>query len=203
MSDTVVDDPYIVLGGHSAGGGLVLAFANSIHRHLACSYLFLAPFLGLGSEVNRPHFGGWVRVHRLKLAAIALAKLAGLSRFDDATVVTFNTAPARDERYVASWSFMTLLAFGPGPWLPGRLSISPEQRVLVLALQDDECFKQPLFAAAFAAIAPHAEVPELGRGGHWDLLVDQGAIQRLIAWLHAQASREETEPKVALPGQAA
>ncbi len=194
---------YITLGGHSAGGGLVLAFARSSEQQLASSYLFLAPFLGLGSKVNRPHFGGWVRLELLKFQLLTLANLFGITRFNEATVVGFNVGAARDPRYVANWSFNTLLQYGPGPWLEDLPLLSREKPVLVLAAAADECFVQPLYKEAFQVIAPHAQLPDVGLGGHWDLLVDPIAIQLIIAWLADQSASRDREVPAAYPDRAA
>lgn len=173
----------ITLAGHSAGGGVVLAFARSASQHLASSYIFLAPYLGLGSPLNRPHFGGWVRLRGLTLKALTLANLLGITRFNEATVVDFNVEAAGDPRYVASWSFNTLLAFGPGRWLADAPPLPRRKPVLVIAGQDDECFVQPLYRSAFDQVAPHAEVVDIGRGGHWDLLVSPRTVAAVIGWL--------------------
>lgn len=201
---SAVGDPYIVLGGHSAGGGLVLAFARSEAQRLASAYLFLAPFLGLGSNLNRPHFGGWVRrLHISRLRALSAANLLGIKRFNDTTVVDFNVGPAGDPRYVASWSFNTLLAFGPGRWMADAAPLPREKPVLVLAGRDDECFAQPLYAEAFKLVAPHAEVAEVGPGGHWDLLVDNQAIQLINGWLSRQPGAVADEAAPVRPERAA
>lgn len=186
------DRPQITLGGHSAGGGIVLAFARSPAADLVSSYLFLAPFLGFGSEVDRPHFGGWVRLRIGVLRLLTLANVLGITRFNGSTVVDFNIEAAGDPRYVPSWSFSTLLAFGPDRWSANARPLPAHKPVLVLACSDDECFSQRHYAGAFAVVAPHAELPEVGPGGHWDLLVDAKAAQLAIRWLEAQ-NRRETE----------
>ena len=40
-----------------------------------------------------------------------------IERFNDATVVDFDIREAHDSRYTATWSYNTMLAFGPGRWL--------------------------------------------------------------------------------------
>jgi non-heme chloroperoxidase len=174
----------IVLGGHSAGGGLVLALSRSPSRQLVSAYLFLAPFVGLGSPVNRPYFGGWVRLRALRLRVLSLISALGVTRFNGSTVIDF--APAArllDSRYVPSWSFNTTLAFGPGLWFEQPVPIDRNIPVLVAAGGADECFESSLYPAAFRSIAPHAEFCTPGDIGHWDLLVDTKTLDAVERWL--------------------
>lgn len=174
----------IVLGGHSAGGGLVLGFSRTPAARLASGFLFIAPFLGLGSPVNRPYFGGWARQRNFALRALVLANLFGIKRFNDVTVVDFDPdACGGEPRYTPGWSFNTLLAFGPGRWVDDAPPIPEHKPVLVLAGSADECFVQPLYRQAFDRIAPQAEIPDVGPVGHWDVMVEPRAIAALAAWL--------------------
>jgi alpha-beta hydrolase superfamily lysophospholipase len=182
----------VVLGGHSAGGGLVLGAARS-RPEAADAYLFLAPYLGLGGPASRPHFGGWVRLRILPLLAVAAANLLGVARFNDTTVLDFDPdACARDGRYVPSWSFNTLLAFGPGRWMRHAAPIPEDRPVLVLAGAGDECFDYRSYRDAFDVVAPHAENPDVGPCGHWDLLVDLKAISLIGAWLARRPGSHRT-----------
>ncbi|MGH3851171.1 MAG: alpha/beta hydrolase, partial [Pseudonocardiaceae bacterium] len=174
----------IVLGGHSAGGGLVLAISRSPLHRLISGYLFLAPFMGLGSPVNRPYFGGWVRLRGVRLRVLSLISALGVTRFNGNTVIDF--APAArllDSRYVQSWSFNTTLAFGPGLWFEQPVPIERDIPVLVAAGTADECFVSSLYPAAFRTIAPHAEFCSLGAIGHWDLLTDPKTLIAVERWL--------------------
>lgn len=177
-------DDRIVVGGHSAGGGVALGVSRTPASELVAGYVFLAPFLGLGSPSIRPYFGGWVRVRGVALRALTLLNALGVRRFNDSTVIDFNMdACLHDPRFVKDWSFDTMLAFGPGRWLAAAPAITAEKPVLLLAGVKDQCFFQPHYRDAFQVVAPHAEMPALGLSGHWDLLVNAGALGALAAWL--------------------
>ncbi|HUO21479.1 MAG TPA: alpha/beta fold hydrolase [Caulobacteraceae bacterium] len=181
-------DAKISLAGHSAGGGLALGFARTAEAEdLVDSYVFLAPFLGLGCAANRPFFGGWVGLRAMTLRALTLANLFGVERFNDTTVVEFDTRGAAGDAYADSWSYNTMLAFGPGRWLPDARPLSSDKPVLVLAGTRDECFDASLYADAFAVAAPHADIRTLGPIGHWDLLVDDQTTLQMADWLARQA----------------
>jgi alpha-beta hydrolase superfamily lysophospholipase len=189
----------LCLAGHSAGGGLALGLSRTEADSLVDSYLFLAPFLGLGCPVNRPYFGGWVSLRALKLRALTLANLFGIERFNDATVVDFDIRETIDPRYTASWSYNTMLAFGPGRWLPDALPIPADKPVLVLAGDQDDCFDPTLYADAFAIVAPHAAIRSAGPIGHWDLLVSEEAITQIARWLADIAVAELVDTAEAHP----
>jgi alpha-beta hydrolase superfamily lysophospholipase len=176
------NDP-IILVGHSAGGGVILGVSRTSASELVSGYIFLAPYLGLGSATVRPRFGGWVTVRSWRFRAIVLLNLFGIKRFNDNTVVEFNMdACLYDPRFVRSWSFNTALAFGPGPWVASA-AIAAEKPVLVLAGEADQCFVTQLYRYAFKVIAPHAVIHNVGPAGHWDLLVDPGTIAAVENWI--------------------
>jgi non-heme chloroperoxidase len=177
----------IVLGGHSAGGGLVLAISRGPMHRFISAYLFLAPFMGLGSPVNRPYFGGWVRLRALRLRLLSLMSALGVTQLNGKTVIDF--APAAwllDDRYVRSWSFNTTLAFGPGLWFEQSMPMDQNIPVLVASGTADECFVSSLYPTAFQTIAPHAEFCHFDSIGHWDLLIDPSTRCAITAWLAGQ-----------------
>ncbi len=177
-------DARIVLGGHSAGGGLVLRFSRSAAGQKVAAYFFLAPYLGLGSPTIRPLFGGWAKVQANRLRALSLANVLGITRFNDATVVSFDlSACPNRETYTPSWSFNTLLAMGPGRWAPDALGIDHTKPVLVVSGDRDECFYPEAYVEAFAILAPQAEVRTIPDSGHWDILVDPKAVNLAVDWL--------------------
>lgn len=174
----------ILLAGHSAGGGVALGLSRTAADALVDGYVFLAPFLGLGSASIRPFFGGWIRVRAWTLRALTLANLLGIRRFNEATVIDFNMdACLHDLRFVKSWSFNTALAFGPGPWMADAEPISPEKPVLFLTGKRDECFVPERYPEALRVIAPHSTFSEIEGRGHWDLLVDRTALDAVATWL--------------------
>ncbi len=174
----------IVLGGHSAGGGLVLRFSRSPAGQRVAAYYFLAPYLGLGSPTIRPLFGGWAKVQANRLRALSLANVLGIHRFNEATVVSFDlSACPNREAYTTSWSFNTLLAMGPGRWAPNALGIDGDKPVMVISGDHDECFYPETYAEAFGILAPQAEVRTIADSGHWDVLVDPQAAKITLDWL--------------------
>jgi non-heme chloroperoxidase len=174
----------IVLGGHSAGGGLVLRFCRSPSGRRVSGCLFLAPYLGLGSPTMRPLFGGWVSLRAHRLRALALANVLGISWFNETTIIGFNLgALARDPAYTPSWSFNTMLGFGPGLWSTTAPAIDSRIPVLSVCGDRDECFFPDAYPEAFRTVAPQAEVKLVADCGHWDILVDDRVLKMATDWL--------------------
>ena len=177
-------DDRIVLGGHSAGGGVVLGLSRSEARDLVDGYVFLAPYLGLGSPTVRPYFGGWTRLRAMRMKALVLANLFGVRWLNNMTVVDFDLdAAPHDPRFVRHWSFNTMMAFGAGRWIPDAEPITPAKPVLLLAGETDECFDQSRYREALDVVAPHADMPPVGQCGHFDLLVDRVVADALCGWI--------------------
>jgi len=176
--------PRLVLGGHSAGGGLLLrTIANGIDPFIS-AYMFFSPYLGLGSPTIRPYFGGWVSINTSLLRAIFLANLFGVTRFNDKTVVHFDLSACPDSwRYTPSWSFNMLLAFGPDIWNSAPLPIPEGKPVLVVAGLNDQCFYPEGYHEAFACLASKADVRMAKNCGHWDILVAPETIGFVVNWL--------------------
>jgi len=191
----------IILGGHSAGGGLALRFSRSRAGHRVSGYLFLTPYLGLGSPTIRPLFGGWIRVRMNRLRAVILANVLGIKRFNNMTVISFDLSGCPDRQsYAPSWSFNTALAMGPGRWIPGARGIDSGKAVLVVTAGRDECFYANAYPEAFRSLAPQAEIRTVKNIGHWDVLVDPEVLAITTEWLSriAKARDRQNSPQYAV-----
>jgi len=184
FSDRTQPRSRIVLGGHSAGGGLALRFSRSRAGRRVSGYFFVTPYLGLGSPTIRPLFGGWIRIHMARVRALMLANALGMRQFNNATVVSFDLTDCPDsESYTPNWSFSTVLAMGPGRWPPDAKGIDRDKAVLVVTAERDECFYTDAYPEAFSILAPHAEVRTIRNVGHWDVLVDPELVTIVSGWL--------------------
>ena len=181
----------IVIGGHSAGGGLVTQVARlPMARHIA-GWLLLAPYLGVATGTVRPFFGGWLTgIDRAGLARALLASLAGrptgqrpLARFNREAVL-------HDPRFVRTWGFETVFGFGPGSVAgTGQPYVPASAPVLLLAGDADNCFLPAAYPAALARIAPHGEAVILPGLGHWDILAQPEALAATAGWLQRHWSK--------------
>lgn len=186
--------PTVVVGGHSAGGGLVVNVARSSYAAPVSGWLLFAPFLRIDSDTLRPYFGGWVsEIDRVRLALIAGANMLGITRFNDRIVAGFDReAFLHDPRFAREWSFATAFGFGPGA-VPGkaRRQIAAEAPVLLVSGTQDECFVAERYQAALAPIAPHGEVILTQGRGHWDILADEEVAGICARWIDAHFALPE------------
>lgn len=174
----------IILGGHSAGGGLILNISRTSVHDLLSGYVLMAPYLGLNSPTVRPHFGGWVHVRKCLLRALVAVNFLGIKRYNNSSVIDFDVhAQLDDSRYVKSWSFNTMVAFGVDSWGKETFSIGRDKSVILIAGERDECFFPLLYENAVNAIAPQTKKILLDECGHWDLLVDSRTVVALENWI--------------------
>lgn len=175
----------IVLGGHSAGGGLALRCCSDALCDRVSALLLLAPFLGHTAPTTRPRIGGWVAVYRKRMNALIALNARGITGFNDLPVVEFNQpACTLDGRETLSWSYNTLLAFGPGDPAGELASAGAGRPMLVIVGAEDECFRAEAYPKVMAGAVPTADVRLLPDLGHWDLLTDPSATNIAIEWLH-------------------
>jgi alpha-beta hydrolase superfamily lysophospholipase len=180
LEATATQFPKIILGGHSTGGGLVLRSIRNGINDIVSGYVFLAPYLGLGSPTIRPHFGGWVHIKIGLLAGVIVANFFGIRCFNDVRVVFFDLTSCPDAwRYTPNWSFNMLLAFGPDIWSTKALPIASDKPLLVVAGSADQIFVAANYSQAFSCLAPHGKVVIIDGCGHWDLLVSKPTIRHL------------------------
>ncbi|TVR96113.1 MAG: alpha/beta hydrolase [Rhodospirillales bacterium] len=174
----------IVLGGHSAGGGLVIRCCAAALGERVSGMLLLAPFLGHTAPTTRPRIGGWVAVYRTRMSALIALNARGITGLNDLPVVEFNQPAATlDGRETLSWSYNTLLAFGPGNAAAELERAGANRPMLVMVGTDDECFVADAYPAVMAGAAPASEVRLLPGLGHWDLLTDSAAADIALDWL--------------------
>lgn len=174
----------IVIGGHSAGGGLVVRFCRSPAGRRVSGCLLLAPYLGLGSATVRPLFGGWVSLFVNRLQVLTLANLFGITRFNDRTVTKFNLGKVADDPdYTPTWSFNTTMAFSPGLWWDKAPPIDERISVLCVYGDNDDCFFPEAYPDAFRVVAPYAELKMVANCGHWDILVDGQVLDAVTGWV--------------------
>ncbi|MBK8909595.1 MAG: alpha/beta hydrolase [Rhodospirillales bacterium] len=174
----------IILGGHSAGGGLVVRVAASDIASDVAAYLLLAPFLGARAPTTRPGLGGWIRPFPKRIAALSALNERGIPWLNQVPVLEFNQPlAARDGRETLSWPYATMMAFDPGSWKAGLAGMRGDQSVLVLVGARDECFLPEAYAETVGGLVSHARTEIIGELGHWDLLVMGDVIDRVTIWL--------------------
>lgn len=189
-------NPTVIVGGHSAGGGIVLNVARTPYASAVSGWLLLSPFIRIDSDSVRPYFGGWMPdISRFRFAMTALADMLGITRFNGGIVLGFDRETCNhDPRFTREWPFTAAFGFGPGP-IPDRAHrrISPRQPVLLISGGRDECFIPERYEAALARIAIHGGVRILDGLGHWDILVDDQTLGLCSQWIDENFAKSPRE----------
>jgi len=184
----------IVIGGHSAGGGLVSAIARGPGAEGIAGWMLFAPFMNIADPGVKPWFGGWVaRIERLKLAAVVVANALGIRRYNSKPLLAFDReACLHDPRFAREWPFTAIFGFGPGPAQARRMA-QGSAPLLLLAGDRDDCFEAAHYRRALARIAPAGECRILAGLGHWDILVDGQALDAAMGWIERHFPAMETD----------
>jgi non-heme chloroperoxidase len=130
---------FIIMGGHSSGGGLAIRFAGSKYGDQVNAYLLLSPFLKYNAPTVRPNSGGWAVPYTGRIAGLTMLNNVGISWFNYLTVIEFNMPEeARDGTETLSYSFRMNTAYAPRNYKKDLSAIY--QPVLVVAGTEDESF---------------------------------------------------------------
>ena len=130
-------EAFIVLGGHSSGGGLVIRFAGSKYIDLVDAYLLLTPYLKYNAPTIQPNSGGWAVPYIGRIAGLTMLNNVGIHWFDYLTVIEFNMPKeARNGTETLSYTFRMNTAYAPRNYKKDLGAIY--QPILVVAGKDDE-----------------------------------------------------------------
>jgi non-heme chloroperoxidase len=81
---------YIILAGHSSGGGLAVRFSGGKNRFLIDGAVLLAPFLKYNAPTTRENSGGWAQPMTRRLIGLSMMNAFNISGWNDLPVIQFN-----------------------------------------------------------------------------------------------------------------
>jgi len=132
-------DAFLVIGGHSSGGGLAVRFAGSEYGQQADAYLLMAPFLKYNAPTTRPNSGGWAQPYSRRIAGLVMLNNIGIKWFNGLTVIEFNMPEeARDGTETLAYTYRLNTAYAPQNYKKDLSAIT--QPILVIAGTADESF---------------------------------------------------------------
>lgn len=152
-------DAKLVLVGHSAGGGFVLRVAAEPQGRAFSRFVLLSPVLGRLAATDRPD-AGWARPKIARIALLTALNTLGVTAFNGATVVDFNTPPgAAGLGLTSAWSYRMMINYGPRgvaqitgrPAYRGDAARAPAP-ITVIAGAADEQFYADRYAEAFKGL---------------------------------------------------
>ncbi|MBG6178615.1 pimeloyl-ACP methyl ester carboxylesterase [Labrenzia sp. EL_208] len=169
------------LAGHSMGGGIALRFALKENRPQISGYILFAPIFGPGpTAVDETPSDATLRIDRVRLTALIILNMVGISHFNDRPVAYLNAPPD-----FASYSFTAIASGLPtSPTSAADALKVMEGRTLIISGADDPYVRNDGFEEMTTDMSNfHVEVlPGLGHDG----ILNAPQTQALIAqWANA------------------
>ena len=172
----------LLIGGHSAGGGLAIRFAGGSHSDTVDGYVLLAPFLQYNAPTIRPQLSGWATPKTSRIVVLNLLNALGIRSLNSIKTLEFNL-PSRyrtgDETLAYSYRLMTGL--NPRDYASDLQAI--EKPTLVVVGMDDQSFYADEFRNVFKAFCPRAQVDLISDLTHFGLVVDGVVPPLVVQWL--------------------
>jgi non-heme chloroperoxidase len=135
------DNPkaFLIVGGHSSGGGLALRFAGSRYGRRANAYVLLSPFLKYNAPTTRSQSGGWAHPYTARIVGLTMLNNVGIHWFDYLPAIEFNMPKdVRDGTETLLYSHRLNVAYAPRNYKKDLRAIS--QPLLVVAGTGDKSF---------------------------------------------------------------
>ena len=176
-------DAKIIVGGHSAGGGLAARFEGGKHGKLADAYLLLAPYLQYDAPTTRPNSGGWAMPYIGRIIGLTMLNRIGFRFFNNMIVIKFNLKrSARDGTETLHYSYALNTSLHSRRNYRGDLW-KITQPFLVLVGREDEVFIADEYPKVLAG-HPTAQIRILPGVKHLDILVDDKTKAAVEEWLN-------------------
>jgi alpha-beta hydrolase superfamily lysophospholipase len=179
----VGDDATLV--GFSAGGGFVLRFAAGEKRDHFAGYVLVAPFVSHEAPTYREGGGGWVGVGVPRIVALAVLNGMGVTAFNRLPVMRFAVRDEDRKNLTAEYSYTLASNFRPPLDWQGTIRAVRHPMAVVVG-EKDELFYAERFAPLFAAAGSSAPVTVVPGVNHIGMIVDEKAIQAVIAAVRRQ-----------------
>ena len=176
----------LVLVGHSAGGGFALRIAGKDAAKTFSKVILLAPVLGRMAALNRPDAGG-ARPDVPRIVVLRLLNELGVTAFNGATTVTFNSPPDAGDLLTRAWSYRMMSNFGPSgqTQLFGKPAYQRDAErarapIELIAGSADEQFYAEKYARAFAHVTRPVSVELVTGVSHMGILSDPRGVPVIV-----------------------
>jgi non-heme chloroperoxidase len=173
----------VVLGGHSAGGGLVVRFAGGENAGLIDGAVLLAPFLKYDAPTTRPDTGGWAYPLTRRLIGLSMMNAAGIATMNYLPVIQFNfpfevlDGPL-GAAATTTYSYRMNTSYVPRfDYLKDVAALPP---FLLIVGAEDEAFVADQYEPLMSSVTDKGRYRVLAGVGHLDL-VDRPETAREIA----------------------
>ncbi len=187
----------VIVGGHSAGGGLVTRFAGSDQFEDVDGILLIAPSLGREAPSTDDDLGGLLAMRLPRMIGLSLLNSVGIDALDGLEVLYIAYPEERQrERMVMTYSWRYAKGFTPPDY--GEALASIDVPLLLVAGSEDEVFVAEHYPSIIEDHAPHGEVVITPGHDHFeDVLNNQETLDIYVAWLSDEEQPEQitTRPR--------
>lgn len=140
---------FMIVGGHSSGGGLAIRFGGSRYGDQADAYFLLSPYLKYNAPTIRQDSGGWAYPYTARIAGLTMLNNIGIHMFDYLPAIEFNMPEeVRDGTETLVYSHRLNTAFAPRNYKKDLTAI--KQPLLVVAGTADDAFIPDQFEPAIS-----------------------------------------------------
>ncbi len=173
----------VIVGGHSAGGGLVVHFAESEQSEGVDGYLLIAPSLGREAPSTGDDVGGLLEMRLPRMIGLGLLNRVGINALDGLDVFYMAYPEERQrERMVLTYSWRHAKGYTPPDYARALESI--DVPLLLVAGSEDEVFDAEHYPSIIEEHAPHGEVVITPEHDHFeDVLNRQETLDIYVSWL--------------------
>lgn len=169
----------LFLGGHSAGAGLALRFAESGHQDLVDGFVFLSPFIG-GRAPTTKQDAGFAEAKIARMIGLSILNKIGIHAFDHTKVLHFNVPEQYwDGHETLDYSYAATVSIPPNDYKVAFESL--KKPAILITGENDEV----IVASEFSGIVPKTEQFELLviPGNHFVTVLEAETIRLLSLWL--------------------
>ena len=176
---------YIILAGHSMGGGIALRYAAAHKKPAADSYFLFAPLLGSKSPTARTESAdgqktrgeAFMKLNLPRTIGLMMLNAVGIRWLNGHPTLLFNVPPKFP---IHAYSYRAMASMAPGDYVAAlKADAKP---LLVIAGKNDEAFRAEHFASVIG-IHKNGETEIIDGESHNSILHSTAALDAVANWM--------------------
>jgi pimeloyl-ACP methyl ester carboxylesterase len=188
---------YIILAGHSMGGGIALRYVAARKKPAGDGYLLFAPLLGSKSPTARTESadgqrtGGeaWMKLNLPRTIGLMMLNAVGIGGLNGLHTLLFNVPPQFPLR---AYSYRAMASMEPNDYVAALTADT--KPLLVIVGKNDEAFRAEQFASVMG-IHKHAETEVIEGESHNSILNSSAALNAVAGWMRHMGADRKNEPR--------
>jgi pimeloyl-ACP methyl ester carboxylesterase len=190
-------ESYIILAGHSMGGGIALRYVAASKKPSADGYLLFAPLLGSKSPTARTESADGPKTDSEALMKLNLPRTIGLMMLNAVGIrglnglhtLLFNVPP---QFPIHAYSYRAMASMEPTDYVAALTADA--KPLLVIVGKNDEAFRAEHFASVIG-IHKNAETEVIDGESHNSVLYSSAALNAVAGWMRHMGADKKNEPR--------